>query len=423
MGEVNVNPLGQGGDFIAFPVVGEVGFALEDVKAFSGVKTDIRNFRSPENRLTSVKLDASRLKGVRKWYVQDPSRNSMPMLRTEFATVANKIRKARLYVTSRGIYEMYLNGQRVGKDYFNPGVTQYNKTHLYQVYDVTQLVQTGKNALGALLAEGWWSGGATYAGENWNFFGDRQSLLAQLVVTYEDGQQQTVVTSPDTWKYFNQGPVVYGSFFQGEVCDARKEQAIAGWSRPGYEDAAWKPAVEVTLENHVSQVGGGNVPKVNDYSAFHLKAQYGQTVRAIQQLTARSVEEVRPGIFVYDMGQNMVGVPEITLHGMEAGREINLRYAEVKYPDLPRYAGNEGMIMLENIRAAMAQDKYITKGGEETIAPRFTYHGYRYVEITGIDKALPLESVKGTVLSSIDGLASQYETSNEKVNRLWHNIV
>ena len=423
LGEVNVNPLGQGGDFIAFPVVGEVGFALEDVKAFSGVKTDIRNFRSPENRLTSVTLDASRLKGGRKWYVQDPSRNSMPMLRTEFATVANKIRKARLYVTSRGIYEMYLNGQRVGKDYFNPGVTQYNKTHLYQVYDVTQLVQAGKNALGAVLAEGWWSGGATYAGENWNFFGDRQSLLAQLVVTYEDGQQQTVVTSPDTWKYFNQGPVVYGSFFQGEVYDARKEQAIAGWSCPGYEDAAWKPAVEVTLENHVSQVGGGNVPKVNDYSAFHLKAQYGQTVRAIQQLTARSVEEVRPGIFVYDMGQNMVGVPEITLHGMEAGREINLRYAEVKYPDLPRYAGNEGMIMLENIRAAMAQDKYITKGGEETIAPRFTYHGYRYVEITGIDKALPLESVKGTVLSSIDRLASQYETSNEKVNQLWHNIV
>lgn len=423
LGEVNVNPLGQGGDFIAFPVVGEVGFALEDAKGFSGVKTDIRNFRSPENRLTSVTLDASRFKGGRNWYVQDPSRNSMPMLRTEFVTVANKIKKARLYVTSRGIYEMFLNGQRVGKDYFNPGVTQYNKTHLYQVYDVTKLVQAGKNALGAVLAEGWWSGGATYSGENWNFFGDRQSLLAQLVVTYEDGQQQAVVTSPGTWKYFNQGPVVYGSFFQGEVYDARKEQAITEWFQPGYDDSAWKQAVEVTLENHVSQTGGGNMPKVNDYSDFHLKAQYGQTVKAIQQLTAQSVEEVRPGIFVYDMGQNMVGVPEITLHGMEAGKEINLRYAEVKYPDMPRYAGNEGMIMLENIRAAMAQDKYITKGGQETIAPRFTYHGYRYVEITGIDKALPLESVKGTVLSSIDGLDSHYETSNEKVNQLWHNIV
>lgn len=326
----------------------------------------------------------------------------MPMLRTEFETSYDKVRKARLYVTSRGIYEMYLNGQRVGEDYFNPGVTQYNKTHLYQVYDVTKLMVKGKNAVGAILAEGWWSGGATYAGENWNFFGDRQSLLAQLVVTYEDGQVQTIVTSPDTWKYFNQGPVVYGSFFQGEVYDALREKAIAGWTKAGYDDSAWTKAVEVSLGGHVSRLGGGTMPKVDDYSDFHLVAQYGQTVKAIQKLTAQSVEEVRPGIFVYDMGQNMVGVPEIILKGMKAGQEINLRYAEVKYPDLPRYAGNEGMIMLENIRAAMAQDKYITKGGNETIAPRFTYHGYRFIEITGIDKALPLEDVKGVVLSSIE---------------------
>ena len=123
------------------------------------------------------------------------------------------------------------------------------------------------------------------------------------------------------------------------------------------------------------------------------------------------------------MGQNMVGVPEITLSGMESGKVINMRFAEVKYPELPRYAGNEGMIMLENIRAAMAQDKYITSGGSETYSPRFTYHGYRYIEITGIEKALPVENVKGIVLSSIDKLASHYETSNEKVNKLWNNIV
>lgn len=423
IGEVNLNLLGQGGDFVAFPVVGDVGYVLEHATDFSGVRTDIRNFRSPENKLASVTLDAKLLNGAKKCYVQNPSRNAMPMLRTEFVTSSHKVRKARLYVTSRGIYEIYLNGQRVGEDYFNPGVTQYNKTHLYQVYDVTKLIAKGKNAVGAILAEGWWSGGATYAGENWNFFGDRQSLLAQLVVTYEDGQVQTIVTSPDTWKYFNQGPVVYGSFFQGEVYDALREKAIEGWTKAGYDDSAWKKAVEVSLEGHVSRLGGGTMPKVDDYSNFHLVAQYGQTVKAIQKLTAQSVEEVRPGIFVYDMGQNMVGVPEITLKGMKAGQEINLRYAEVKYPDLPRYAGNEGMIMLENIRAAMAQDKYITKGGNETIAPRFTYHGYRFIEITGIDKALPLEDVKGVVLSSIDGLASKYETSNEKVNQLWHNIV
>ena len=148
--------------------------------------------------VASVTLDAKLLNGAKKCYVQNPSRNAMPMLRTEFVTSSHKVRKARLYVTSRGIYEIYLNGQRVGEDYFNPGVTQYNKTHLYQVYDVTKLIAKGKNAVGAILAEGWWSGGATYAGENWNFFGDRQSVLAQLVVTYEDGHVQPIVTSPDT---------------------------------------------------------------------------------------------------------------------------------------------------------------------------------------------------------------------------------
>lgn len=134
------------------------------------------------------------------------------------------------------------------------------------------------------------------------------------------------------------------------------------------------------------------------------------------------MEEVRPGVFVYDMGQNMVGVPKIKLSGMKPGTRICLRFAEVKYPDLPEYKGNTGMIMLENIRAAMAQDIYIAKGGEETIFPRFTYHGYRFVEITGIDEPLPAASVKGVVLSSIHELASRYETSDEKVNKLWENI-
>lgn len=179
----------------------------------------------------------------------------------------------------------------------------------------------------------------------------------------------------------------------------------------------------MALDGHVSRTTGTNQPPVNDYSAYTLSAQYGQTVKAIMKLTALSVEEVRPRVFVYDTGQNMVGVPEILLTGMEPGKRINVRYAEVKYPDLPRYTGNQGMIMLENIRAAMAQDVYITKGGKEMMSPRFTYHGYRYLEITGIDEALPVEDVRGIVLSSVDGLASYYESSNEKVNKLWHNIV
>lgn len=430
VGEYNINPMGLGGDFIAFPVVGDVGFTLSSANDFSEASMEICNFRSPENLIATVAMDADRVKACGKdMYLVNPSRNSMPMLRTEFTAETKRIKKARLYATARGIYEMYINGKRVGDDYFNPGVTQYNKTHLYQSYDVTELLNNGENAIGALLAEGWWSGASTYTGEHWNFFGDRQSLLAQLVITYKDGSKQVVVTSPETWKYYSDGPIVYGSFFQGEIYDSSKEKAVEGWTTAAYDDSKWSKTVEIPLEGYVSKAETVNRsvthprPRVDDYSDFHLISQYGQTVKAIKKLTAQSVEEVRPGIFVYDMGQNMVGVPEITLSGMEAGKVVNMRFAEVKYPELPRYAGNEGMIMLENIRAAMAQDKYITKGGNETYSPRFTYHGYRFIEITGIDKALPVENVKGIVLSSIDGLASHYETSNEKVNKLWNNIV
>lgn len=423
IGILNINPIGRGGDYIAFPVVGDVGFSGK-TKDIEKAEIDICNFRSPENKLTEVRMDPERLgTSESRMYVTDPSRNSMPMLRTTFSTKDKKISKARIYATARGIYELYLNGERIGNDYFNPGVSQFNKTHFYQSYDVTGLIKSGKNAWGALLGEGWWSGAATYTGENWNYFGDRQSLLAELVITYDNGETQTIVTDPETWKYYADGPVIYGSFFQGEVYDAGKEEAIERWSTAEYNDKNWTSPVEVSTEGHVSRVTGLNQPAVDDYTNFQLISQYGQTIRPIKTLTAQSVEEVRPGVYVYDMGQNMVGVPQIRLEGMEPGKTICMRYAEVRYPDLPQYAGNEGMVMLENIRAAMAQDLYVTKGGNETISPRFTYHGYRFIEITGIGKALPAESVKGIVLSSIDGLKSSYHTSNDKVNRLWNNIV
>ena len=424
LGAVNLNPLGRGGDFIAFPVVGDVGFVVPAGHAASFPKMEIANFRSPSNVLATIRDKDCRMDGRTSDAIRifTPEGNSAPMLRTVFDASQKKIAKARLYVTARGIYDIYLNGKRMGEDYFNPGLTQYNKTHLYQTFDVTEYVHSGKNVLGALLSEGWWSGGATYMGENWNFFGDRQSLLAKLVVTYADGSETVVVTDPSSWKCFCKGPVSYGSFFQGEVYDASKEAAVDGWSTVSYDASAWKPACEVALEGNVSTASSRTILRVDDYSGFALTGQFGQTVKAVKELTARSVEEVRPGVFVYDMGQNMAGVPRIHLSGMQPGTKINLRFAEVKYPDLPEYIGNTGMIMLENIRAAMAQDLYIAKGGEETISPRFTYHGYRFVEITGIDKALPVESVKGVVLSSIHQLSSRYETSNAKVNKLWENI-
>ena len=425
LGELNLNPLGWGGDFIAFPVVADIGFLVPEKQIAYFSNLQIKNYRSPSNTLYSAYSNPYKIRGLNSDTIIlfNPSGNSMPMLRTTFTTSSATVKKARLYVTSRGIYEIFINGKRVGDDYFNPGATQYNQTHLYQTFDVTKYIINGKNAMGAMLGEGWWSGGSTFSGEFWNFFGDRQSLLAKLVITYSDGKTDVITTNPDTWKYFNNGPVLYGSFFQGEVYDATREKLVKDWSVASYNDSEWKESVEVPLGGNINtDKTSWSSPGVSDYSQMKLIGQIGETVKKIKELTAISVEEVQPGIYVYDMGQNMAGVPKISLKDIVPGKKITLRFAEVKYPDLQAYKENVGMIMLENIRAAMAQEIYITKGGEEIINPRFTYHGYRYVEITGLEKPLPTDAVKGEVLSSVHELASKYETSNPKVNKLWENI-
>ena len=423
IGETHLNPVGSSSDFIAFPMLSEIGYSLRRDQKVSFSDVEVRNYRDPSNLLFAGQPE--NLQGGENGLVKlvNPQRNAMPMLRTTFGLRDIKIAKARLYVTARGIYEMHINGSRIGNDYFNPGLTQYTQTHLYQTYDVTGNLKPGANAMGALLGEGWWSGGITYTAAFWNYFGDRQSLLAQLIVTYENGEREIIVTDPEAWKYFNDGPIVYSSFFQGEVYDAAKEAAVKGWDTPDYNDSNWKRTEEVTLDNHIATKLPPGLPAVNDYSRMNLTGHFSDQVNKIKELTATSVEEVRPGVFVYDMGQNMVGIPRITLSGMTPGKKITLRYAEIKYPDLPAYEGNIGMMMLENIRGALVQDTYITKGGKETISPRFTFHGYRFLEITGIDQPFPVESVKGDVLSSIEKLSSGYETSNDKVNKLWENIV
>ena len=438
----NLNPVGRGNDYISFPMVADIGFQVDkNQKAtFSGVR--IKNYRKPSNTLfyedlksdltytgifSDTNLITSALSITESGYqmqggndgiliLANPSQNAMPMLRTQFKSQNKAISKARLYVTARGIYEMSLNGKRVGNDYFNPGLTQYNKTLMYQTYDVTDMINAGENALGVYMGEGWWSGNITYSGENWNYFGDRSSLLAKMVITYADGSQQFITTNEKDWKLYTDGPVRYGSFFQGEVYDAAKEKAVRGWSSANYDAGQWKNAVEVPLE------GTSYQDENFDYSDLEIIGQLGKNASIVKTLPARKVEEVRPGVFVYDMGQNMVGFPHIQLPDGIKGDTISLRYSEVKYPDLAEYGENVGMVMLENIRAALTQDLYIRKGGAETIQPRFTFHGYRYLEITGLDRALLLENVKGLVVSSIDQLASDYETSNEMVNKLWETI-
>lgn len=449
----NLNPVGSGGDYIAFPMLADIGFTVDSGQKAYFSDVAVMHYRSPSNKIFQEDLTASEYRGIYAgsdglsvkdgaytltgginglFIAANPSRNAMPMLRTEFAVKKSSIEKARLYVTSRGVYEIYINGKRVGNDYFNPGLTQYNVTHMYQTYDVTDMLSSGKdNAIGAWLGEGWWSGNYTYTGSNWNYFGDRQSLLAKLVITYSDGAAQTITTNDKDWKYYDDGPITYGSLFQGEVYNAVKEASIKNWSTAAYDDSKWEKASEIPLEGAIFRSGQGaggfggrgGASQAFNYDKMSLVGQIGENAGIVRTLKAQKVNEVRPGVFVYDMGQNMVGVPRISIKDAKTGNIIRMRYAEILYPDMEEYRNNVGMVMLENLRAAHVQDTYIAKKGDNIIQPRFTFHGYRYIEITGIEKALPLDAVEGLVISSIRKMGAAYETSNAKVNRLWQNVV
>lgn len=453
---VNLNPAGLGWDYITYGMLCEIGFAMEAGQSASFRDVTVRHLRLPRNVLFREDLTAQPYTGIFAgaaerekfsvaqgayqvqggttglFLVRDPSRNSMPMLRTRFRLRNAPVQSARLYATARGIYELYLNGKRVGEDWFTPGFTQYNRTHLYQTYDVTAMLRAGENALGAMLGEGWWSGLLSF-GTIWNHFGDRQSLRAKLAVKYADGSEDVFVTQPGSWKYFGGGPVVYSSQYMGEVYDATREDKVRGWSEPGFDDSDWKAARAVPLQGtaYTDTPGGGQdtpmaFPARNaplEYGQMRMIGQMDEPAGVFRVLKAKRVKEVRPGVFVYDLGQNITGVPRITIRGVQPGRKITLRFSEMLYPDLPESGANAGMIMTENYRAALSQDIYVTRGGEQVIQPRFTWHGFQYMEITGIEKPLPLEDVEGLAVSSVRRLTAEFQSSNEKVNRLWQNII
>ena len=446
---INLNPAGSGGNYIPYGMLCEIGFSADAGQKATFSNLEVSNIRFPNNILFKEKLSlpyqgifaryinepSSGLKlsggkyeidggnnGV--FTVADPSKNSMPILRTEFRT-GKAVKDARLYITSRGIYEVFINGKRVGEDYYNPGLTQYNVTHLYQTYDVTNLIANGENAIGAMLGEGWWSGLLSF-GNIWNHFGDRQSLLAKLVITYDDGTNMIVTTNPGNWRYYNKGPVVYSSLDMGEAYDATREAAIEGWTTPVFDDSDWKNTVDVSIEGTAftgnSTERDGTVTSFG-YEKFSLGGQIGNNAGIFKVIPAKSVKEVREGVFVYNMGQNIVGVPRITIDNGSAGGKVTLRFSEMLYPDLKESGNNVGMIMTENYRAALSQDVYIMKNGSQVYQPKFTSHGFQYIEITGIDNPLPLEAVQSVAISSVRELTADYSTSNPKVNQLWSNLV
>jgi alpha-L-rhamnosidase len=314
-----------------------------------------------------------------------------PMLRGIFKTTG-KVKEARAYVTSHGLYELHLNGQRVGDQLFTPGWTSYNKRLQYQTYDVTTLLQNGDNVAGALLGNGWYRGNIGFSGQR-NFYGNRLALLLQINVVYTDGRKETFGTN-DKWRAAT-GPILMSEIYHGEIYDARLEKP--GWVTPAFDDSSWSP---VKVANHRKDI---------------LIAPQGAPVRRIEQLRPVKIIKTPAGETVVDMGQNMVGWVRFTCRG-PAGTTITLRHAEV--------LDKNGNFYIENLRTAKQTIKYTLKGGGiESFEPHFTFQGFRYVAVDGYPGELTLDSLTGVVIHSDLGRTSQFETSNALINQLQHNII
>jgi len=311
-------------------------------------------------------------------------------LRKSFA-IGGQVRRATLYVTALGLYEIHINGQRVGDHVLAPDWTDYRKRVRYQAYEVTGLLKQDENAIGALIADGWYSGKIGNGAKQ--FFGTKPALLAQLEVTYADGRTERVATD-GTWKSHD-SPVLASDFMLGEDYDARME--LKGWDQAGLDEAEWIPA------------------SVREGAAIEIDPQVMEPVREICELKARSVSEPKPGSWTYDLGQNMVGVVRLRVSA-PAGTRLTLRHAEMLNPD--------GTIYTVNLRGAPSVDHYICKGGGTEIwQPKFTFHGFRYVELTGLKERPDPGAITGIVIASDTRATGEFSCSDPRINQLQSNIV
>ena len=287
---------------------------------------------------------------------------------------------------------MELNGKKVGDQVLTPGWTSYSKRLQYQVYDVTGMLLKGNNALGAVLGDGWYRGTLAW-GNNWAIYGKRLGLLLQLKVTYTDGSE-TMIVSDETWKASSDGAIRMDDIYNGETYDATKK--LTGWSNPGYDDNKWE-----------------NV-RIGNYNNANLIASEGSPVRKIQEIKPVRIFRTPKGSLVVDMGQNMVGWLRLKVKGNK-GTVITLRHAEV----MDKY----GEFYTTNYRAAKCQLTYTLAGtGEEIYEPRFTFMGFRFVEVTGFPGELTPDNLTGIVVHSDMSVTGSFECSNQLINQLQHNI-
>jgi alpha-L-rhamnosidase len=314
-----------------------------------------------------------------------------PMLRREFV-LKGDVERARVYVTSHGLYEMAINGQRVGDAVLTPGWTSYSKRLQYQTYDVTTLLKKGPNAVGATLGNGWYRGYLAWSDKR-NIYGDRLGLLAQIVITYRGGRRETIATDAG-WRA-STGPILMSEIYHGETYDARLEKP--GWSSPGFADRDWSPVNVVESHRDI------------------LVAPAGPPVRRTGEIKPVKIFRTPGGDTVADMGQNMVGWVRLKVEG-PAGTTVTLRHAEV--------LDKAGNFYVENLRVAKQTIRYTLKGGgAEVFEPHFTFQGFRYVAVDGYPGALTPESLTGVVVHSDMAPASAFETSKTLVNQLQHNII
>jgi len=302
--------------------------------------------------------------------------------------LSKNVRSARLYVTALGSYRVFLNGDRVAGDVLTPDFTDYRKRVLYQTYDVSRLLVNGNNVISALLGDGWYGSGLTWIGMH--FFAPPDRFVAQLEIDYADGSHDTVITDT-SWKGA-ESPILRSDIYAGEVYDARLEQS--GWEKPGFDESKWRPVV------------------VADKPAIAVSSQITAPARVIATVNPKSVTPSANGTYIFDLGQNMVGWATLKVKGA-AGAKVRLRFAEILNPD--------GTIYTANLRNADATDVYILRGGEEeTFSPHFTFHGFRYIEMTGYPGAPALDAIKGEVISSVSGdPAAKLTTSSDLVNQMW----
>ncbi|MDP4209566.1 MAG: family 78 glycoside hydrolase catalytic domain [Bacteroidota bacterium] len=326
-----------------------------------------------------------------QWISRKEEKGSHPCqyFRKDFSPT-KKISSARVYITSLGLYQLFLNGKKVSNDLFTPGWTSYNKRLQYQTYDVSALL--GKdNAIGVILGDGWYRGKIGWSSQD-GYYGNKLALLFQLQIKYTDGTSETIASNND-WKVTT-GPILASGIYDGETYDARLE--LPGWNQPGFKDNNWE------------------MVEILQHSKDMLTAPQGVPVKAIQEIHPVKIITTPKGETVYDMGQNMVGWVRLNVRGNK-GDKVILKFAEV--------LDKQGNFYTDNLRSAKSTDTYILKGNEEEVfEPHFTFHGFRFVKLEGFPGTPALNNITGVVIHSAMEPTGSFSCSNALINQLQHNI-